>query len=232
MWASVADVLLALNATITGPHFDQRLRLQFFLQNWKINASSSSQLPSQLRNLIVLARKYRANFGAIHLSPNLRAQMPIWLHIGIAINLKHLNARKEALCLRTTHHITTVDQLDTFVEYGNMQMDPTTKHFPKRFCCNGCATIREIHACPHPYKCYQLATSLRTNLGNKWDPSGPANTDNLSLTPRRKKKNNRHRDFLHSVTFNPSITVHDDLSLSFRLFADASEPCLDTALRP
>ncbi|KAI0339654.1 hypothetical protein BDW22DRAFT_1335904, partial [Trametopsis cervina] len=79
-WAYVADCLLALNAKKSGPQYDNETKLQYFLQNWSVNASANSNLPRPLKALLNLAKEYNVSLSTIKMNPTAKKKMPLWLH--------------------------------------------------------------------------------------------------------------------------------------------------------
>ena len=208
------------------------MKLNYFLQTWEVNASPNSGLPRHLRNIINLAKEFNVRFNAIKLGARLKRDMPVWLHLGIGDELRGISNRETGRCLRENHHITTVEQLQIIVQYGELTMNGTQKHYPKRHCCEGCAFIRQTHGCMHPHKCVEAARELYSALTPRWNPDTLENDDGLTLTRRRLDKNERRKDTRKYITFNPSITVKDNLGKSFRIFSDTESRYLDTASRP
>lgn len=230
-WAYAADALIAKAAKASGPSLDEKTKLQFFLQKWEINASPSSPLPKYLRVILNLAKEFNATFSAIKISRKLKKRMPIWLHIGESEEQSTTINKRINKCLRNKHCIRTIEQLSTFVEYGDRTISRIQKHYPKRTCCQYCAKIRELHGCENPKECYETAKATYTSLPAKWTLEREPYRDNLSLTTNRKKANIASKGENEELTFDPSITVKKDLSRCFRIFANPHKKCNDTANR-
>ncbi|KAI0345424.1 hypothetical protein BDW22DRAFT_1471023, partial [Trametopsis cervina] len=79
-WAYVADAILALHARKSGPQYDRKMKIQYFLQTWTVNASAKSNLPSFLKDLLNLAKEYKVSFNSIKLNAEAKRRMPLWLH--------------------------------------------------------------------------------------------------------------------------------------------------------
>jgi ribonuclease HI len=65
-----------------------------------------------------------------------------------------------------------------------------------------------------------IAGSLLDSLGIKWHPGTMPPLDNLTLTKRRKEKNRQARLEKKAITFNPSVTIGNNLDEGFRVFTD------------
>ncbi|KAI0706714.1 hypothetical protein C8T65DRAFT_527162, partial [Cerioporus squamosus] len=79
-WAYVADVMLARAVTVDSRQVDLSVRVNAFLQSWKVSMSSQIVLPSYLRDMLRVANKHRVRLDVIDPVEALRDAMPIWSH--------------------------------------------------------------------------------------------------------------------------------------------------------
>ncbi|KAI0089040.1 hypothetical protein BDY19DRAFT_855218, partial [Irpex rosettiformis] len=150
--------------------------------------------------------------------------MPIWLHVGIADKVKNIYNQKCGKCLREKHNIITVDQLHTFIEWGNMVLLNGKTHYPKRFCCEPCDRLKGKIKCDNISQCHKAALELYNALPKHWNPTAPKSNDGLSLSEREIEKNRNKDRRKKTIAFDPSLTIKNDISQCFRIFTtDASK---------
>jgi hypothetical protein len=102
--------------------------------------------------------------------------------------------------------------------------NPRDPHSPRKNCkCNPCKVDRRSE-CTDPDKCATMALAILKNLGAKSNPLVPTQQDDLSLTPRRIKKNNQavisNGD---AVTFDPTLTTKTNLADGIRIVSNETE---------
>ncbi|KAF7797785.1 hypothetical protein EIP86_008987 [Pleurotus ostreatoroseus] len=186
--------------------FEQSLYINAFLQNWNPAASSRTPLAPDLHRLLRIARETNVNFEALNLSPALKAALPVWHHISLR-KTDYRNCNRSArCCLIHNHAALTVNDLRALVKYREDHPPPTII---------SAATVpvllAAITASPH--------TACTPTNPSKWQPSVAPQTDNLSLTHRRKHAN-AAADRDEVLTFDPSVTEDGDLSACLRIFTE------------
>ncbi|KAG2029995.1 hypothetical protein BDR03DRAFT_815206, partial [Suillus americanus] len=84
--------------------------------------------------------------------------------------------------------------------------------------CNDCVED-QLKGCRNPHKCTTTAESILCNLLPKYNPYSSPRKDDLTLTHRRLGKNaHARKQPRQEATFNPSITIKNNLSDGFRIF--------------
>ena len=213
-WAKITDIIL--DAT-TPQGYNTQARMNTFLQTWNIptKGTRAGKLNDDATRMLRAARDHNANFASIKLTPSMKQNLPAWFQIGA----RHWPINnKAAKCLLTKHQIKTIVGL--LKASAKIRNNVDNNHRPTNFC--HCRSCTEDHrkGCVHPYDCAQEALARIQSMTPKMNPLHPGNTDNLSLTRRRKEQNRRAKEVNGTLTFNPSLTSKDDISECFRVFAD------------
>lgn len=89
--------------------------------------------------------------------------------------------------------------------------------------CLACVEDREIRGCVNPHRCAMAAQSALDRLRPLWQPGVWNNTDDLSLTKSRKRKNRTARAANDDILFDPSIRTALPLAEGFRIFLKTLE---------
>ena len=178
----------------------------------------ASTLPPCILSIIKTAREAKLTFAPLRLSKHLKLQLPAWFHMG-APPRAYNKLRDE--CLKHNHKIKKIKNLRTLIK----RLKPDTNHQPRQNCtCADCELDRG-KGCINPHKCAINANSLLLGLETKLNPAISRQKDNLSLTHRRKEKNNRaiikRGD---ELIFNPSVTTRTSLEDCFRVFSTQQAP--------
>jgi len=141
-------------------------------------------VPNYIKEMLKTGRKYNIGYDAIVARKNQRRKMPLWHHIGVLDN--HLWNKKLASCLRLTHKIKTVDDLENYLKKDSR----------------------------HWY-CKQLAQIIMNKISQRLHPLKLEIEDNLDFTPRRlrieKKENNKIWGILDPNTIDnrsPERAIH------------------------
>ena len=116
--------------------------------------------------------------------------MPAWHHLGLAP--KHYRKRRNK-CLLENHDLShVVDMVKLARRTENPDCD-VRRHHPIKTCvCNSCKEDRR-RGCANPNKCSRTAHEILQGLHPKFDPKINPPDDNLTLTHRRREKNNTNR---------------------------------------
>ncbi|KAG1717374.1 uncharacterized protein EDB91DRAFT_1038208, partial [Suillus paluster] len=98
-------------------------------------------------------------------------------------------------------------------------------HQPKESCLyNDCVNDR-LKRCKNPHKCTTMAEKILCSLLPKYNLYTSPRKDDLTLTHRRLEKNVQTRRLPpQEITFNPSITIKNNLSDGFRIFINPTRP--------
>jgi ribonuclease HI/exonuclease III len=231
-WAHATDAILSHFTANSNTVKDRQVMILYFLQNWTVKGNSSSSLPAWIKSILNDAKLYRVAFRPIKLTPDLKRKLPIWFHLGLPPGTLGGPNSKASKCLRRNHKVRTVSDIEAIAEYGRLTLSHSTKHFPRRPCCEPCTFIRTTHDCAFPYDCFTLAHSLYNQLSAKWHPAHEGPSDGLSLTKKQIKRNWKRKGTQRTFTFDPSVSTGDDLSNCFRLLTDPNHIPADTAEWP
>lgn len=91
--------------------------------------------------------------------------------------------------------------------------------------------MRQTNQCENPHACYKTATWILEHIPDKWNPTADHHEDGLTLTRRRLTENRTAREQNNELTFNPSITIRDDLAPCFRIFCEQHATTTETINR-
>ena len=216
-WAFIADALIN---RIIPPEVTDMERINSFLQTWDIPTQGprAHNLPRYLLQMLRTAKKYHVNFVALKISKGLKDQMPAWHHLGLAP--KHYRKRRNK-CLLENHDLShVVDMVKLARRTENPDCD-VRRHHPIKTCvCNSCKEDRR-RGCANPNKCSRTAHEILQGLHPKFDPKINPPDDNLTLTHRRREKNNMNRSQKKGkILFDPSVTLRTGLADGFRIFTN------------
>ena len=169
LWAKVADELLAHYAQASAPK-DPLCRTNPFTQTWKAAIQATSELPEELKQLALLADKYKLEMDALDVTPNVKCQMPIWYHRASSRATRRTMNNKASKCLRQRHGVKTVGDV-----LNKAQALHASDHSPRRNCgCSHCRKERTETGCRHPDRCFKQAKRLLDGLPSKWNPQYPS----------------------------------------------------------
>ena len=219
-WTAFADVLIARALTAASGTVDREAQVNVFLQTWTINAQSQTKLPTDIRRMIRTAHKYGLRLDVLNPAEELKEIMPIWYHVGNGEGRSTANS-PASKCLRERHNVrSVVDALQ--IASTNRSRDPN--HKARATCtCTACSTDRQRLSCENPHRCAEAAAKLIQKLKPLWKPESNRLPDGLTLTRRRKDRNEAARNVGERVTFNPSLTERAPLTEGFRIFTEQSE---------
>ena len=203
-WAAVTDLLIDMAAP---PASTQKARGISFLQSWKpiTRGQRAKQMGNDTFRMIKTTGKFNTNLEALCLTPHLRAQLPAWYHI--ASNPRPITGAA-AKCLLNNHQSTTVAHLMRIsARTRNPNTDPSRPHQPKTFCyCVDCSKDR-MEGCRNPHACAQEAQARLDQILPKFNPLSPGTGHgDLSLTRRRKGRNELAKASNGEILFDPSLT--------------------------
>ncbi|KAH7903732.1 hypothetical protein BJ138DRAFT_978601, partial [Hygrophoropsis aurantiaca] len=103
-------------------------------------------------------------------------------------------------CLKSTHEIVKITDLMT----TSLRLDNHQLHRQSPFC--DCADCRQdrLNGCLDPHKCATRAKLIIESMTPKFNTLLHPQTDNLTLTHRRKEKNTSNRnENKGEITFDP-----------------------------
>ncbi|KAJ7252019.1 hypothetical protein C8J57DRAFT_1238360 [Mycena rebaudengoi] len=185
-------------------------RVNPFIQTW---GPLIDKLPKPLRKMYKTAKKFGVKLDALAISKDVKESLPMWFHAGATTDLKRRNNTALAKCLRKNHGVVTVGDTLELVE-RNYQ-----GHSRRRNCaCNSCKADRH-KGCEIPYKCQEEAVKILDCLSEKWDPRMFVNQPNPELDQDDRARNSEAIQNKTEVQFDPRITLTDNLSDGFRVFA-------------
>lgn len=158
IWAKVADAIFA--------HLEKRPRDEVrnyfhFARTGK--ETGPNKLPTELKQLLTIARRYKLSLDGISHSPEAAGALPIWKHPR-ATDTHHMNMRSK--CLRRRHRMETVTDAITIAD---KRRHPN--HRRRQQCsCEECEHARSILGCKSPFHCYDEADKLARTIPGKWNP--------------------------------------------------------------
>jgi exonuclease III len=211
-WAYVADELIRNNLPKQKANVEPSAAILCLLQSWSPKATEG--MPSELLEMMKIARKYDTSFDSPTVGLEVKRQMPIWYHRGATEKLGQLNNRPMAHCLRKSHGVRTVGDAMDMIE-----MRPTA-HRNRRACaCELCTKARALK-CPYPHHCMEFCRDLIATLKPKWDPQAEDQQDGLER-PGDESSSESQSDSEDSVPirFNPTVRLRRKLADGFRVFA-------------
>ena len=216
-WAKVTDLLMDAAAP---PSTNPKARGISFLQTWKptTRGRRALKMGKEPARMIKIARKHNVNIEAMRLTPQLRALLPTWYHIA---SKPAPIVGAAAKCLLKNHQSEIIANM---VKLSARIRDPNTNpipHSPKTYCyCQDCVHDRK-RGCSNPHACATAAQIRIDQLAPKMNPLTPGDKHgNLTLTKRRKKRNESARTQNEEILFDPTITSKEDLTECFRIFTD------------
>ncbi|EPS92746.1 hypothetical protein FOMPIDRAFT_1137360 [Fomitopsis schrenkii] len=233
-WAYALDAIIANHTTKSAKAARPRTKINVFLQDWNANTTTRSGLPVYARNLLNTAKKHNLSLGAIKMDKNLKRKLPLWYHLGADKHLKKLNNTTISDCLREKHGVTTIASLQRALRGEGGCDAPIYGQESVRDNCT-CTTCQDLRGrgCKHPRRCRQAADRLLHFILPKWNPEDATPGDGLTLTRRRKRRN---QDMLETsegdFVFDPSVTEKGELSEAFRVFVEEDTTRHPPALRP
>ena len=214
-WAKIMDLVIDTSAPLnTIP----KARSNPFLQSWNTptRGKRAKNLSKDTKRMAKVSKKFNTNLAAIRLSPNLRAQLPAWYHI--AANARPIT-NMASKCLIERHNISKVADLMRISARVRRTTDAAL-HVPRPNCaCGECINDR-IAGCRNPHACASEALTRIQLIAPKFNPIQGVHHDTLTLTRRRKERNQTAKTTDGEVIFDPSITSKNYLSECFRIFTD------------
>ena len=119
---------------------------------------------------------------------------------------------------RKTLHQKVMDLLQVSARIHNPR--PNQDHCPIQNCtCIECIEDR-LRECRNPHGCAQEALTRIQRIAPKLNPLRDDRHGDLSLTTRRKTRNETAKRTQGAIIFDPSITCKNDLSECFRIFTN------------
>ncbi|EIW54202.1 uncharacterized protein TRAVEDRAFT_133000, partial [Trametes versicolor FP-101664 SS1] len=175
------------------------------------------------------AKKYGVACETTNPSAAIRAQLPVWYHVGRSEGRISENS-KSCKCLRDAHQVRTVSQC---AEVATRLDSEEHEHRPHRGCqCEHCRRDRDLYGCDNPHRCASAAALILSRLTSKWSLTREDNNDGLTLTPRRKRANETARIENDRILFDPTIATPEPLMEAMRVFVPNAPEDQRPALRP
>lgn len=154
-WAYLADDLLAMHAVKSGSLWPSSSRVNMFLQHWH---PATRALPSDLKAMVTVARKYGVRQEGIAFSRVILRAMPMWDHRHAGrTELGRLSARSATTrCLKFNHKAATVGDFEKLAVILGEQA-----HSPEAECtCRSCENLIAVEGCANPHRCCVRAGKL------------------------------------------------------------------------
>ncbi|KAH9833095.1 uncharacterized protein C8Q71DRAFT_686284, partial [Rhodofomes roseus] len=231
-WAYIVDVIMAINVTRDAGKIRRDAQLNTYLQSWGPATKGKTRLPKYLQTMMATGKKYNVSFAAIKLDRRLKEELPVWYHLGATKQLRRLNNTKVSDCLRQKHGVHVIANLlkvtETHIPIINGQMGSEAQ-IENECECDKCEDLRN-KGCKHPETCRQAAARILGLIRPKWHPENE-NNDGLSLTHRRKEKNQQAVENEEATTFDPSVTSRDGIAQAFRAFVNPTTHDKPPAIR-
>ncbi|KAH7909427.1 hypothetical protein BJ138DRAFT_1010851, partial [Hygrophoropsis aurantiaca] len=223
-WAFITDILIN-NTFPSGISNLKDLPLILQTQNPPTQGRNANKLPKEVLQLLKTAKKFNAITAPIKLSSYLKKQMPAWAHLGVPPKTYHKTKDK---CLKTTHNAKKITDLVNM----SARLENQQTHRRSAYCdCEECKHDRS-KGCIDPNKCATRANLIIGNMAPKFNIQNTPHNDNLTLTHRRKEKNNANRDKNKGeITFDPTVSSKNCLSECFRIFTNPDETSTQPAYR-
>lgn len=215
-WAKITDLMMD---TAAPKNTIPKARNNMFLQSWSVPTRGRriKNLSSDTKRMMKAAKRFDANLAAIRLTPRLRTQLPAWYHLA---NKPRPIRNAASKCLLERHNVTTVADLVQMSARIRRTATDSLHDSTTRCACLECIEDR-INGCRDPQACAKEALTRIQMIFPKFNPLLPGDRhDSLSLTRRRKERNERARENDGEITFDPSITAKDNLAECFRIFTD------------
>jgi exonuclease III len=207
-WTYFANALLAKHAKL-NPKIDSTAQHNYFLQSWEFKQKN---LPLALQRIMKIKKKFNTQIEALAFPQEVKNNMPIWFHIAASTNLNQLNNHYYSPCLRKTHEIQTVGQINTFIS------TTTPEHRQKKEClCISC-TADKGKGCKNPAKCRKLAKKIMECIPPKWHPNNNLINRINPLTDREKEQNKAAAKNNTEVIFDPDINLKGTITNAIRVF--------------
>ncbi|KAG1732698.1 hypothetical protein EDD22DRAFT_730580, partial [Suillus occidentalis] len=75
--------------------------------------------------------------------------------------------------------------------------------------------------CKNPHSCARTANEILSKIAPKFNTRSKPKKDNLSLTHRRKEKNNQaFEQRVSEILFDPTTTIRSSIAEGFRIFTE------------
>ena len=197
IWAYVVDEIVFANVA-KQPKIENKSRISWLLQSWHEFNLGNEKLPNFVKEMMRVARKYNIGFDALKVSNETKRMMPIWHHIAAENNF--LWNKKASKCLRDTHEIKLVGDLEDFV--GDEESLPICETDPR---------------------CKSIAKKLLNFIAPKFNVTCiTPRRDNLDHTPRRIEVAKGTDITKKPIVFNPDVTARGHPTEHIRILGNTS----------
>ena len=96
---------------------NKRNKINWILQLWDITNTKKIKVPSYIKIILKVERKYNIRYNVIATGKNQRRKMPVWHYIEVLDNYSW--NKTLAICLRSTYKVKTVKHLEDFIAKKN-----------------------------------------------------------------------------------------------------------------
>lgn len=193
-WAHVIDQIIFENIA-PEPKIEAESRMNWILQTWHEIGLGGSTLPTFVKDMTKVARKYNIGFDALKISQEMKSIFPLWHHIGA--NSNYLWNKKAAKCLRNNHQVRLIGEIEDYL----IDQEPDTD-------------------CENHSRCQNIANTLSNHVTAKFNLNNTTpRKDNLDFTPRRKKALKEINYKERPITFNPDVTAKGHPHDHIRIFS-------------
>ncbi|KAJ7089040.1 hypothetical protein C8R43DRAFT_834860, partial [Mycena crocata] len=164
-WAYLADSTIEKHG-LDKPEVRKGSHVNTFLQTW---SPKRSALPSRLKDMMNVARKYGVTFDTHNPSQEVRRSLPLWHHFGEDRGKRQVNNTGPCECLQLKHGASKMGDAERISARLS-----DARHRPHKDCtCLDCVDDRAFMKCKNPHTCAKMALTKLDSLQSKWDPRTP-----------------------------------------------------------
>ncbi|EJD39915.1 hypothetical protein AURDEDRAFT_70807 [Auricularia subglabra TFB-10046 SS5] len=214
IWAFLADAIFR-TAIIQDDarRVPKAQRNNAIYQAWKPNMQ---KLPSMLKKMLETARKAQVSLDSSALPSHIKESEPLWAHPALSIYEKLSKNSGSVKCLRNTHEVGTVEDLEELADEDELD------HVPEPDCaCDNCLEDR-IQGCRFPHRCAELARDIISDIAERWNPLSavadnapePAPPDQAQAQPSGARTGGE-------LPFDNTLTYGKDRNDLFRAYGQA-----------
>ncbi|KAF5314570.1 hypothetical protein D9611_007204 [Ephemerocybe angulata] len=245
-WTQIIDHLLSRNIPTTHRVRDADAAQNMFLQSWEAaKQEKKSEAPASIRKMLKTARKYGVRAEPFEPSEDVKAEMPLWHHIGWKKGIRRRNNGARADCLRSTHEVFTVGDA---VEFSQREHEPEEQPMSEsessecswdgnndrtHTCCEMC-TIETLKGCDDMKRCQAECKRLLLGLNEMWRPLAEEEGSDSDSQETRDEEYNRSKcssrtEMFRVFTAGPQVhknqgksRVHTSTTGDINIYTDGS----------
>lgn len=147
------------------------------------------------------------------LSKTMMCSMPVWFHVGLSGEENKLNNNAYAKCLRMSHEILSIGQLELLTK------PCYTNHRKRADCdCEDCNHNRLNHGCKKQFKCQEMAKRIMLSILPKWNPTVNQPRRIPALNSEQKATNTAALKKKEKVDFDPQTELQGLYNKAIRVF--------------